>query len=60
MIIVTHEMGFAREVADIVVVMDQGVIVEAAPPAQLFSAPKQERTRSFLQGILAREASHAI
>ena len=60
MIIVTHEMGFAREVADIVVVMDQGVIVEAAPPAQLFSAPKQERTRSFLQGILAREASHAV
>ena len=53
MVVVSHEMAFAREVADIVVVMDQGVIVEAAPPAQLFSAPKQERTRSFLQGILA-------
>ena len=60
MIIVTHEMGFAREVADVVVVMDQGVIVEAAPPAQLFTDPKEERTRSFLQSILAREASHAV
>lgn len=60
MIIVTHEMGFAREVADVVVVMDQGVIVEAAPPAQLFTAPKEERTRGFLQSILAREASHAV
>ena len=59
MIIVTHEMGFAREVADVVVVMDQGAIVEAAPPAQLFTAPKEARTRSFLQSVLSRDASHA-
>ncbi|MFL9927328.1 amino acid ABC transporter ATP-binding protein [Herbaspirillum lusitanum] len=60
MLIVTHEMGFAREVADVVVVMDQGSIVEAGPPAQIFTAPKEARTRSFLQTMLAREASHAI
>ncbi len=59
MIIVTHEMGFAREVADVVVVMDQGAIVEAAPLAELFTAPKEARTRSFLQSVLARDASHA-
>lgn len=54
MIIVTHEMGFAREVADVVVVMDQGAIVEAGPPAELFTTPKEARTRSFLQSILGR------
>jgi len=59
MIIVTHEMGFAREVADLVVVMDKGAIVEAAPPAQLFTAPKETRTRSFLQSVLGREGSPA-
>ena len=60
MIIVTHEMGFAREVADVVVVMDQGAIVEAAPPAQLFTAPREARTRSFLQSVLSRDAAPVL
>ena len=55
MVVVTHEMGFAREVADLVVVMDGGVIVEAGPPAQIFSAPAQPRTQAFLQAILSRQ-----
>jgi len=54
MLIVTHEMGFAREVADTVVVMDQGAIVEMGPPSQIFSDPREPRTRSFLQAVLAR------
>ena len=54
MLIVTHEMGFAREVADSVVVMDQGGIVEQGPPAQIFSDPREARTRSFLQAVLSR------
>lgn len=52
LLIVTHEMGFAREVADRVVFMDQGVIVEEGPPAELLLKPKQERTRSFLEKVL--------
>jgi ABC-type polar amino acid transport system ATPase subunit len=52
MVVVTHEMGFARTVADRVVFMDQGEIVEAAPPAQFFAAPKTERARLFLSQIL--------
>jgi polar amino acid transport system ATP-binding protein len=52
MIAVTHEMGFAREVADRVVMMDGGRIVEEAPPAQFFTAPAQERTRVFLARII--------
>jgi polar amino acid transport system ATP-binding protein len=52
MLCVTHEMGFAREVADRVVMMDEGRIVEEAPPAQLFEAPSEERTRRFLSKIL--------
>jgi polar amino acid transport system ATP-binding protein len=60
MVIVTHEMGFAREVADVVVVMDQGVIVEAAPPAELFTAPREARTRSFLQSVLSRDGAPAL
>ncbi len=54
MMVVTHEMGFAREVADVVVVMDGGGIVEAGPPSTIFGAPKEARTRSFLQAVLAR------
>jgi len=54
MLIVTHEMGFAREVADTVVVMDQGGIVEQGPPAAIFTAPREARTRSFLQAVLER------
>jgi len=53
MICVTHEMGFARKVANRVVFMDQGEIVEVAPPETLFSAPKMARTQLFLNQILA-------
>lgn len=52
MICVTHEMGFARKVADRVVFMDQGEIVEQATPDRFFSAPESERTRRFLNQIL--------
>ena len=52
MIVVSHEMGFAREVANRVVMMDEGVIVEEGTPDQIFSAPVQERTKSFLSKIL--------
>ncbi|WP_013122549.1 amino acid ABC transporter ATP-binding protein [Thiomonas sp.] len=52
MVVVTHEMGFAREVADRVVMMHQGKIIESAPPEQFFSAPQHERTRQFLSKIL--------
>jgi polar amino acid transport system ATP-binding protein len=51
MIVVTHEMGFAREVADRIIVMDQGQIIEVGPPEEIFQAPKKERTRSFLERI---------
>ncbi|MGB4827412.1 MAG: amino acid ABC transporter ATP-binding protein, partial [Paracoccaceae bacterium] len=53
MICVTHEMGFARTVADKVVFMDHGQIVEVAPPQEFFSAPKNERTRLFLSQVLS-------
>jgi polar amino acid transport system ATP-binding protein len=52
MIVVTHEMGFAREVADQVVFMDDGVIVESGSPEQVLSRPQQERTRTFLSKVL--------
>ena len=52
MLCVTHEMGFARRVADRVVFMDQGRLVEDAPPAEFFSAPRSERCRNFLERIL--------
>ncbi|WLG93784.1 amino acid ABC transporter ATP-binding protein [Pseudomonas sp. FP198] len=52
MIVVTHEMGFAREVADRVIFFDAGRIVEMGPPSQIFSAPQQARTRQFLQAVL--------
>ncbi len=52
MIVVTHEMGFAREVADRMVMMDEGVIVEEGTPEHFFSSPTHERTRSFLSKIL--------
>jgi len=54
MLVVTHEMGFAREVADVVVVMDHGRIVESGPPDQIFVNPREDRTRSFLQAVLSR------
>jgi len=52
MVCVTHEMSFARKVADTMVFMDAGEIVETAPPEQFFSAPKSDRTKKFLNQIL--------
>ena len=52
MVVVTHEMGFAREVADRVIFMADGVIVEEGTPAELFGNPQQERTRDFLSKVL--------
>ena len=51
MIVVTHEMGFARSAADRLVVFDQGVIVEEGPPDKLVSDPEHDRTRAFLRRI---------
>ena len=52
MVVVTHEMGFAREVADRVVFMDDGYIVEEGTPDEVFGNPREERTRSFLDKVL--------
>jgi polar amino acid transport system ATP-binding protein len=52
MIVVTHEMGFAREVGDRVVFMDDGQIVEEGTPQEIFTNPKQERTKLFISKIL--------
>jgi polar amino acid transport system ATP-binding protein len=52
MLIATHEMGFAREIADRVCFLDGGVVLESGPPAQLFSEPREARTRQFLQRII--------
>ncbi|WP_449242437.1 amino acid ABC transporter ATP-binding protein [Desulfovibrio sp.] len=52
MLVVTHEMGFASEVADTVAFMDQGVILESGPPATIFNDPQQARTREFLGQVL--------
>jgi polar amino acid transport system ATP-binding protein/glutamine transport system ATP-binding protein len=59
MVVVTHEMGFAREVADRVIFMDQGVIVEEGKPADVFGAPRNERTKAFLGRVLSAAAAHA-
>lgn len=56
MVVVTHEMGFARDVADRVVMMDGGVVIEQGPPAEFFAAPKEERTRRFLARVLGDKA----
>ena len=53
MIIATHEMGFAREIADLVCFLQDGVILEAAPPAKLFTAPDRRETGEFLQRVIA-------
>jgi len=58
MLVVTHEMAFAREVADRVVFMDDGVIVEQGPPAQVIGTPSHERTRSFLARVLDPTHTH--
>ena len=53
MVVVTHEMGFARDVADRVIFIDQGVIQEEDVPEKLFTAPANERTQAFLSKILS-------
>ena len=52
MVVVTHEMGFAREVADHVLFMADGCVVEDAPPQELFNAPKDPRLQQFLNAVL--------
>ena len=52
MIVVTHEMGFARSVADLMVFMDQGEVVEQSPPSEFFANPRSDRTKLFLSQIL--------
>ena len=52
MLLVTHEMGFAREVADRIIFMDNGTILEDAPPAEFFAAPKTARAQEFLKKML--------
>ena len=52
MVIVSHEMGFAREVGDRILFMDEGQIVEEGPPDQLFNFPQNARTRDFLSKVL--------
>ena len=57
MIIVTHQMDFAREIADRVVLLDGGVVVEDGPPEALFTRPRQPRTREFLRTLLSADAA---
>ena len=52
MVIVTHEMGFAKEVANRIIFIDEGVIKEEAPPAEFFANPKDERLKEFLSKVL--------
>jgi polar amino acid transport system ATP-binding protein len=58
MLCVTHEMGFARSVADRVIFMADGMIIEQAPPEQFFSNPQNEKTRNFLGQILNSQHAH--
>jgi polar amino acid transport system ATP-binding protein len=53
MLIATHEMAFARDIADRVCFLDEGVILEQGTPAQIFSAPREPRTKQFLERIVA-------
>jgi polar amino acid transport system ATP-binding protein len=52
MLIATHEMGFARDIARRVCFLDEGVLLEQGPPEQIFSSPREERTQQFLQRII--------
>jgi len=52
MVVVTHEIGFAREVGDNVVFMDGGVVVEQGPPSEIIANPRHERTKAFLSKVL--------
>jgi polar amino acid transport system ATP-binding protein len=58
MIVVTHEMAFAEDVADEVVILDYGAIVEQGPPSRVLRAPESERAQAFLSRLLARSAHH--
>ena len=60
MLVVTHEMGFARDVADRVIFMDEGQIVEEGGPGTLFSNPREPRTRAFLRQLLEREGGSGV
>jgi polar amino acid transport system ATP-binding protein len=60
MIVVTHELDFAREVGDRVIFMDGGRIVEQGSPAEVFGQPREERTRAFLRRLLRTGAPHAL
>ncbi|MFT4030029.1 MAG: amino acid ABC transporter ATP-binding protein [Protaetiibacter sp.] len=55
LVIVTHEMHFARDISDLVVFLDEGRVLEAGPPSQVFGDPHHERTREFIQGVLSSE-----
>ena len=52
MVVVTHEIGFAREVGDSLIFMDEGVVVEKGPPREVIGNPQQERTKAFLSKVL--------
>jgi polar amino acid transport system ATP-binding protein len=52
LVVVTHEIGFAREAADTLVFMDEGQVVETGPPSDVLSAPRHERTKAFLSKVL--------
>lgn len=54
MLMVTHEMRFAEEISDRVVMFDKGSVVEVGPPKEIFSQPRQDRTRQFLRAVLDR------
>jgi len=56
MVVVTHEIGFAREVADRVIVMDQGAVIEEGPAAAVLHEPQSERTRAFLRRVVQKSA----
>ena len=60
MIVVTHEMSFAQDVADRVVFMDGGVVVEQGTPQEIFLKPREERTRKFLERVLPKEPMYYI
>jgi polar amino acid transport system ATP-binding protein len=60
MILATHQMGFANQIADRVAFLDQGAILEEGPPSKIFGAPENPRTRQFLQRILAGEMSTGL
>ena len=60
MMVVTHEMGFAREVANRVVFMDEGRVIETGTPDELFDAPREARTQSFLKAVLGQASERTL